>query len=205
MSSSLNFIIKFDSIDGLKKGGRVIYERQTIGSVDDIVYTEQGTFLVNVSIEKEFAERATKSTVFVIDSENNESYVKLISADKPGVRLVDGETVNGSSQLEGITREFKNKLSDSVSLFAESINDLVAEIDEESMEKQIEYFERELDSLIVQASEMSETKKKSLNQEVIPLLEDKLDKFQQYLEEQDMEYEFKRLKKKFTELITKLN
>ena len=205
MNSDLDFIIKFNSVDGLKKGGDVIYEKQPIGSVDDIVYTEQGIFLVNVSIKKEFADRATKSTLFVIAGETNEKFVKLILGDAPGIQLTEGETVNGSSQLEGVTREFTNKLSDSVSLFAESINKVIADIDEEAIEKQIKYFERELDRLIDQASKMTETKKKTLNQKVIPQLKDKLDKFELSLKELDMEYEFERLKKKFVELIDKLN
>lgn len=205
MNSDLDFIIKFNSVDGLKKGGDVIYEKQPIGSVDDIVYTEQGIFLVNVSIKKEFADRATKSTLFVIAGETNEKFVKLILGDAPGIQLTEGETVNGSSQLEGVTREFTNKLSDSVSLFAESINKVIADIDEEAIEKQIKYFERELDRLIDQASKMTETKKKTLNREVIPQLKDKLDKFELSLKELDMEYEFERLKKKFVELIDKLN
>ena len=82
MNSDLDFIIKFNSVDGLKKGGRVIYEKQPIGSVDEIVYTEQGIFLVNVSIKKEFADRATKSTLFVIDGETSEKFVKLILGDE---------------------------------------------------------------------------------------------------------------------------
>ena len=134
MNSNLDFIIKFDSVDGLKKGGRVIYEKQPIGRVDEVVYTEQGIFLVNVSIKKEFADRATKSTLFVIDGETGEKFVKLILGDEPGIQLVEGETVKGSSQLEGVTREFKNKLSDSVSSFAESLNNVISDIDEEPIE-----------------------------------------------------------------------
>ena len=205
MNSDLDFTIKFDSVDWLKKDGHVIYEEHLIGSVDEVVYTEQGLFLVNVSIKKEFADRATKSTLFVIDGETGEKFVKLILGDEPGIQLVEGETVKGSSQLEGVTREFTNKLSDSVSLFAESINNVIADIDEESIEKQIRYFERELDRLIDKANKMTETKKKRLNREVIPQLKDKLDKFELSLKELDMEYEFERLKKKFVELINKLN
>ena len=205
MNSDLDFIIKFNSVDGLKKGGHVIYEKQPIGSVDDIVYTEQGLFLVNVSIKREFADRATKSTLFVIDGKANEKFVKLILGDAPGIQLAEGETVKGSSQLEGVTREFTKKLSDSVSLLAESINQVIADIDEEAIEKQIEYFERELDRLIDKANKMTETKKKTLNQKVIPQLKDKLDKLELSLKELDMEYEFERLKKKFVELINKLN
>lgn len=205
MNADLDFIIKFDSVEGLKKGGRVIYEKQPIGRVDEIVYTEQGIFLVNVSIKKEFANRATKSTLFVIDGESHEKFVKLILADEPGIQLVEGEIVKGSSQLEGVKRELKNKLSDSVSLFAESINNVIANIDEESIETQIKYFESELDNLVEQAIKMSETKKQRLDREVIPELKEKLDKLEQSLKEQEMEQEFERLNKKFAELINTLN
>lgn len=205
INSDLNFIIKFKAVDGLTEGDSVFHDKQLIGNVDEVLYTEQGVFLVSVSVKNEFVYKATKSAIFTIDDKSGRKYVKLILGDGLGSQIVDGETVNGTTRLDTLRREFEKTLSDSAESFFESINSVFSELSEDTVEKQRKYLERQLDGLIDKVDKMTNEKKDRLNQEVIPELREKLDQLEKSLTKQNMELEFERLKGKLNELLDKLN
>lgn len=204
INSDLNFIIKFTSVDGLKEGDSILHDKQLIGNVDEVLYTEQGVFLVSVSVKNEFVHKATKSALFTIDDKSGEKYVKLILGDELGNQIVDGEIVHGSTRLDAISREFKNTLSDSADSLVESINSAFSGLSEDTVEKQKKHFERQIDRLIDKVDKMTKDKKHRLNQEVIPELKEKLDQLEKTLTKQNMELEFERLKEKLNELLAKM-
>jgi hypothetical protein len=63
-SNTLDFKIRYQEIFGLRKDDRVLFEERYIGNVNDVKYTSQGDYLVDVSISKEFANDITEHSRF---------------------------------------------------------------------------------------------------------------------------------------------
>lgn len=62
----LNLKVRYDQIQGLKEGDRVIFEQNHVGQVAGIFYSEEGYYLVDVIIRKDFANAATDYSKFII-------------------------------------------------------------------------------------------------------------------------------------------
>ena len=80
--NGLDFKIRFDQVQGLKKGDSVIFEQNHIGLVDRVVYTGQGNFLVDVNISANFTPTATEHSRFFIISNPMQKNSKAIEIKK---------------------------------------------------------------------------------------------------------------------------
>ena len=68
----LNIKIKYDHIDGLEKGDRVVFEGNGIGQVSSSYHTRDGYFLIAVSINRNFGNAVTEHSRFsIIDDPAN--------------------------------------------------------------------------------------------------------------------------------------
>ncbi|MGD2029739.1 MAG: MlaD family protein, partial [Desulfobacterales bacterium] len=56
----LTLKIRFNQVQGLKHGNRVIYNQNHIGTVKRISYSDEGFFIVEIAIKKDFAKTATE-------------------------------------------------------------------------------------------------------------------------------------------------
>ena len=66
---ALDLKIRYKEIHGLKNGDRIVFEDKQIGKVDQVSYTQNGSYLVDISIKNEFADLATENSEFFITSD----------------------------------------------------------------------------------------------------------------------------------------
>ena len=66
-SRDLAFTVRFQSIEGLRTGDRVLADTHAIGSVAAVVYGDQGDYRVDVRIAREHAENLGRQSIFFID------------------------------------------------------------------------------------------------------------------------------------------
>jgi len=64
--SPYTFSIRFDNIGGLHKDDRVFFDKTPIGVVTDVEYTDTGTYLVNVTVDDQYASLPKDSSAFYI-------------------------------------------------------------------------------------------------------------------------------------------
>ncbi len=99
--NGLSLKIRFARVEGLKPGNRVLFEQNPIGSVTEVIYSEEGIFLVSVHIEEHFTNTATEHARFFIVSdpaEQNRKAVRLVHLREGGSLLPDNTTVKGSTE-----------------------------------------------------------------------------------------------------------
>ncbi len=94
--SGVKYNLLFPSIDGLKKGGKVLFEENSIGLVNKIVYTEQGEYLVSISVDDAFAAAMTEYSRFEIvysSTDNSEKIIVMTQEEKGGIPLEKESTI----------------------------------------------------------------------------------------------------------------
>ncbi|MCF8045642.1 MAG: MCE family protein [Desulfarculaceae bacterium] len=167
--------ITFDTVKGLKKSAPVIFEEQTIGSVDRIEYSEDGKFLVSVTIEKEFRNAVRTDSVFYIASDPSDAEAKALfmaHESETGSPLESGKTVKGQpyapSSAMGIFKEMVDDMDRGLDRFVRDMKQLPES-------EQYKRFEKELEALSEKMKTAGEKTRDKIRDEIIPKLQKKLE------------------------------
>ena len=91
--SGLDFKIRFDEIQGLKAGVGIIFEASRVGSVQKVVYTSDGDYLVEAAVEPNFSNAATRDSQFYIVEDPQ-------TAGKKAIQIV--QTKSGGAVLRDV-------------------------------------------------------------------------------------------------------
>ncbi len=142
--SSFTLQVRYAEVIGLKQGDPVYFKESEIGKVQKVSYSQQGDYLVELSIVPEFKNAATVDSRFVIDDDlkNHQSKAVIILQERPGGRvLTNGAVVQGSvragfldDMLSGIKRTAtaaQYGLQDAVQEMKKSFNLTSQKLDQE--------------------------------------------------------------------------
>ncbi|GAB6192995.1 MlaD family protein [Desulfocastanea catecholica] len=97
--SSFNIQVRYDDVLGLIPDDPVYFEKNNIGKVQKVTYTQQGDYLVEITISSEFKNAVTVDSKFFIDLDPNEQQGKAVTIlqEKPGGEVLEkGALVQGS-------------------------------------------------------------------------------------------------------------
>lgn len=197
--SSLNFKIRYDQIQGLKKGDRVIFEQNDIGIVTDVSYSVDAYYMVDVSIKKDFANAATEHSVFFIttDPQNkNKKAVEMIQLRKGGSPLQEGVIVFGSTKSSAIFNQMWGDLEKKIEVFKNDFDQFLENLREIPESEKFKTLEKELDRLAEDMKRSSEAVQEKIRKDLLPKLRDELEKLREKLQESGREDELKPLETK---------
>lgn len=191
---ALDFQIRFDDVHGLKKGDPVYFEETVIGTVTAVDYTDSGNFLVSVAIQNEFANAATVASRFYIDGDpekRSQKLLRVVQLAKGGDRIEAGEIVDGHTKYAVLYDQFAYQLGQNITLFESGINEFLEALKGFSNDEQIKELEKQLDDIIADLGHMSREMKDKLENEILPLLREKIEELRKSLEgtgqEKDLE------------------
>lgn len=179
--SELHFKIRFDEIEGLKGGDSILFEGNSVGKVDEVQYTQDGDYLVEVTIQPNFANTATRnSQFFIIDNPQAEGKkaIEIIQEKSGGELLRDGEIVAGSvkptmfqavfDRLQKQARHYQGQMDEDLEKFKESLRQSSQELEGE--------LENTLDDLSEQFSQFAEEIQKVPDSQELKRLEESLNR-----------------------------
>ncbi|MFO7753700.1 MAG: MlaD family protein [Desulfobacteraceae bacterium] len=171
--------IRFDTVKGLKTGDQVIFNQKSIGSVDRIRYTEEGNFLVSVTIQKDFKNAVREDSVFYISGDPSDTQKKAVfmaHESDTGKTLESGKTVKGlpyaPSSAVGIFSDIMDELNHGFDTFIQDMKKL-------PQSEKYKRFEKELESLGEKMKTAGEKTRDKIRQEIIPQLKKKLEEFKE--------------------------
>jgi paraquat-inducible protein B len=195
-ASGLHLIVKFDQIHGLTSGDRVIFETNRIGSVDEITYTKDGSYLIGLMIEKAFVNAATEYTRFVIVSDPQNSgrkAVEMIQTQKGGKPLKNNAVVEGFSKslaiFERMQKDFESQMKDLTRQFNRFAEELKKVPDSEAYKK----LEDELTDLYDEMKQSGKEVREMIQKELLPRLEKELENLKKRLHKKEQQDELKPL------------
>jgi paraquat-inducible protein B len=197
------FRIRFESIDGLVKADPVFFEDTAIGRVDDIEYTDAGHFLVEVSIEDQFSSWPKTSSTFYIGSNPNaesRKAVRITPGADSGEKIAKNAVVRGESKYVALYQKMITDFLGGANGVNAEIARLLQKIQEFPTDEQIEQLERQLDRILSEIENMGAGMKQKLKQEILPLLQEKIEQLRRLLEKNGKEEKLDRVEEKMQKL-----
>lgn len=202
-AENLNLTIKFDHIDGLKASDGVIFEENQIGRVDNVTYTKEGDYLVDVMIYKTYMNAATEHARFFIvsDPQNSEQrVVEMIQILKGGKPLQNNSVLEGSSQSSAIIERLGKDLTKGMESFRKEFNEFSEELKKIPDSQAYKKLEDELDNLYDQMKQSGKDVKETIQKEILPRLEEELENLKKRFHEKGQGDELKPLEIKMEEI-----
>lgn len=179
-----DFKIRFDDINGLRKGNKVFFKETAIGDVEDIEYTDAGIFLVSVSVKEQYASRTTDGCEFYVDEEPPKSarkVIRMVQLGEDGIQLKEGAVVDGNSKYSVFYSQFAFHLAQNINILKSGANEFLRELKGLSANKQIKVIEKQLSKIIDDSGNMSIEMKKKLELEILPSLRRKIEELRKGL------------------------
>ena len=194
--SDVNIKVRYDQIQRLRQGDRVIFEQNRIGEVTGVFYSVDGHYMVDLAIKKDFANAATEySKFFIIGDPQNKGRkaIEMIQTQRGGSLLKNGATVEGSTRSSAafsrMGHDFEKGLEDQKEHFKRFFEDLRAVPESQEFKK----LEKELERLAEEMKRSGESAREKIQKELLPRLEQEIEKFREQLREFGREKELEPL------------
>ena len=194
--TGVNLKVRYDKIHGLNEGDRVIFEQNHVGQVAGIFYSEEGYYLVDVIIRKDFANAATEHSKFIItldQEKEGKKAIEIIQSPKGGTLLTEGATVIGTvrpSQRSSLLWGDFGKTLDDLKKQLEDFADDLRKIPESEEFKKLE---KELERLLNEMKKSGDAAREKIEKEVLPRIQREMEKLKERLRRLGREEEVKPL------------
>ena len=202
-AGDLNLKIRFAQTEGLRANDRIIFEKNHIGKVDAISYSEGGDYIADVKIDKGFTKAVTEhSRFFIINdpSEKGRKAIEMIKVAAGGVPLVKGAMIEGSTRfslLLGLMEEDLDKTMAELGRKINKVSDDIKQIPESIEIKKLEHY---LNQLIEKMKKAGRTFREKIQNELLPRLQKEIEKLKERLKKFGREKEVEPLEVKMEEL-----
>lgn len=194
--NSFNLKIRFDQVQGLKQGDRVIFEQNHIGSVNRVSYSERGFFLVDIGLLKDFAGTATENSRFFIisDPQNREiKAVEMVHIRGGGALLQNNATVEGSTETALLFQQIFAGIEKGLESFEEQVRQFSKELEAIPESEEFKRLENELSRLAEEMKQSGQAVRQKIKEELLPQLKEEMEKLRKRLQELGREDELKPL------------
>jgi len=200
---TVNLKIRYDRIEGLKQGDRVIFEQNQIGAVTGVVYTAAGRYEVDVAIKEEFANAATEYSEFFIVSDpqaGDKKAVEIIRTRKDGTPLKDGVVVEGSTQSSAVFNLFKDTLNKGLEDIGKQFDQFLKDLSGVSESEAIKKLEDELNRLGEEIKKSGKSVQEKIQKEILPDIQKEIDRLREQLQKFGREEEVRPLEEKMDKI-----
>ena len=199
----LNLKIRFDDIQGLKSNDGVIFETNRIGKVNEVTYTKDGTYRVELRIDKAFKNAATENARFIIVSDpqkKGHKAVKMIQTREGGKPLQNNAVIEGSRKSSAIFERLEKDLEKGMESFRKEFNGFAEELKKIPDSEAFKALEEELAGLYDEMKRSGKEVREKIQNEILPRLEQELENLKKRLQEKGREDELKPLEIKMKEI-----
>ena len=184
--NNLELKIRFDKVQGLKKGNRVMFEETHIGDVNRVVYTDQGDFLVDVSIVHDFVASATEYSRFTIisdPSKKEDKAIEMIHVREGGGLLKNKATVEGTTQSAILFQQIFEGIERGVRAFEDQVEQFSSDFKGIPESDEFKKLEDEFNRLTEGLKQSGQAARKKIETELLPQLRKEMETLRKQLDE----------------------
>jgi hypothetical protein len=181
----LRLQLSFDRIDGLKKGAPLFFEGNSVGQVDEVVYTKAGDYLVTVTIDKAFANACTTHTRFRIapqEAGSSTMMVALIQGRPGGDPLTADSKIQGEPMAPSVALGITAELFKGLEKLGEQIETFTREFQNFEESPAYRRLKEELGSLSESMVDAGRSAREKIEKEVLPRIEAEIRELRKRLE-----------------------
>jgi hypothetical protein len=202
-SRDLNLKIRFAQTEGLRADDSIIFEKNHIGKVAAISYSEGGAYIADVKIDKGFTKAVTEhSRFFIINdpSEKGRKAIEMIKVAEGGVPLEKGVIIQGSTRSALLLGWMEEDFGKAMSELNNKINKLSGEIKQIPESGEIKKLENYLKQLKERMKKSGKEVREKIQKELLPWLQEEIEKLKERLRRFGREKEVEPLEVKMEEL-----
>ena len=202
-AGDLNLKIQFAQTEGLRVDDRIIFEKNYIGKVDAISYSEGGDYIADVKIHKGFKKAVTEhSRFFIINdpSEKGRKAIEMIKVAEGGAPLVKGAMIEGSTRFALLLGQMEEDFGKAMSKLSRKINKVSDEIKQIPESEEIKSLERYLNQLKEKMKKAGSAFREKIQKELLPRLQKEIEKLKERLRKFGREKEVEPLEVKMEEI-----
>ena len=201
-TKTLKIHIRFNDIQGLVKGDRVVAEGVQIGKVSGVEYTSQGDFLVHIVVPEQFRDRLTEGSRFYIVNDPDEAEKKAIEVvgRASGDLLADGAVVDGSSKVQDVVNDLIAGMQEGLNELENQLQEFLGKVKEVPKKEEIQKLREELERLGREMRKAGKAAKEKLEKDVLPRLEQEIERLKEKLKKFGREKEVEPLETQLNEL-----
>lgn len=195
------FTISFDRIDGLKQKDPVIFEKKTVGQVKKITYTQDARFQVSVEIAEAFSDCATEDSRFFIGNAPGDTETKAVIIEQS---RTGGQKIPNDAVVEGSTKSPVDTAAESLEemwqVMGKKMADLMAQLETLPETEEYQAMKDAMAELEQKLKSSGQKMGDTLKNDILPLLEEKLNALSDSLREQGKDNQAEELEKDFGRL-----
>lgn len=199
----LGLTIRYDRVNGLTQGERVLMDRSEIGRVTDVAYSADGDFKVKVVIRREFRQAVTENSRFFISVDpaaQERRAIELLQVRPGGTPLVDGTTVTGATPYSARLEQFLAGVEQNAQELQAHIKAFGEELRRIPESEAVRKLEQQVADLVAQLQQQGREAREKLLKEVLPRLEEEVEKLRRRLQDLGREEELEPLEREWEKL-----
>jgi hypothetical protein len=190
--------ITFDHLSGLVKADRVILDGNAIGDVRAISYNPDGSYTVQVQIERNFSNAITQYTHFKIAADpklTDHKAVLVVLSQKGGTPLKSGVTVAGDSEENDFFKQLQEDLASGLAFFKKQIDKIDRDVRQYPQSEEYRQLKKSLEDFAAELEQKEKQTREKIKHEWLPRIQQELDKLREKLKQYGREEELKPLEK----------
>jgi paraquat-inducible protein B len=199
----LGLSIRYERVNGLTPGDRVLMDRSEIGRVTAVAYSKDGDFQVKVAIRPEFRPAATENARFFIIADpaaQERRAIEILQVRPGGTPLADGTTVTGATPYSARLEQFLAGVERNVQELQAQINAFGEELRRIPESEAVRKLEQQVADLVAQLQRQGREAREKLIEEVLPRLEKEIENLRRRLQDLGREDELKPLEREWEKL-----
>jgi len=194
--TGLNLKVRYDQIQGLNEGDRVIFEQNHVGEVAGIFYSEEGYYLVNVVIRKDFVNAATDHSKFLITwdpEKEGKRAIEITQNPRGGTLLTEGATVIGTTRASPRSNQLWGDFGKTLDDLKKQLEEFADDLRKIPESEEFKELQKELERLLEEMKKSGDAAREKIEKEVLPRIKRELEKLKERLRRLDREEEVKPL------------
>ena len=202
-AGSLQFTVFYDRDEGLKQEDPVLWNQQEIGKVHSVKQIPQGRLAVGLKIGRDFREKVTDESRFLIQADPQhywQKHIEMINLVEGGKPLPNGAEVEGSTYLSLQVERGSRGLAAWSQLLLQELERWQKELNQLPEEEWYQELERQMDYWLSEMGQAGVETRRYFREEVLPRLEEAVRELEQRLKELGKKNEAEILNIKLEEL-----
>lgn len=184
--ADLKISVRYDEIQGLEEGGRVIFEDNDIGRVAGVSYGRDGYCVANLVIKNDFSNAATEyARFFIIEDPKDRAKkaVEMIQTRTGGSPLETGATVQGSTRSSAILGEASGRLEQGLESLRKDFDQFAEDLKSLPKSEEWRRLEEELTRLVEEMKRSGKSAQEMIQKDLLPKLQEEIEKLRERLRE----------------------
>ncbi len=190
LEGNLDLQVRFDRIDGLKKGDRVFFQDNPIGRVMGASYLKEGYYIADVEIKKNFKKAVTDYSRFFIVPDpvkQGAKAIEMLEIKRGGLALKNGAVVNGSTKISAVLEKMGKEFEKGVAVLDKQLDKFSEEMKSLPEKEEVKRFQQEMERLSKEMGEAVSSFRLEMQEELLPRIEKEIEKLKEKLKKSGRE------------------